>query len=40
MSYDNKTGDDFTIVKRKNSKSKSISNTTNNKKKLTLEDIK
>ena len=40
MSYDNNTYDDFTIVKRKNSKSKSISNTTNNKKKLTIEDIK
>lgn len=39
MSYDNDTSDDFIIVKRKNSKSKSIINTTNNKK-LTLEDIK
>ena len=39
MSYNNDTYDDFTIVKRKNSKSKSIINTTNNKK-LTIEDIK
>ena len=39
MSYYNDTYDDFTIVKRKNSKSKSIINTTNNKK-LTIEDIK
>ena len=39
MSYKNDTSDDFTIVKRKNSKSKSIINTTNNKK-LTIEDIK
>lgn len=37
MSYDNNTCDDFTIVKRKNSKCKHI---TNNNKKLTIEDIK
>ena len=40
MSDDNDTDDKFTLVKRKNSKSKCIINTTNNNKKLTLEDIK
>ncbi len=39
MSY-NDTNDDFTIVKRKNSKCKHITNTINNNKKLTIEDIK
>jgi predicted nucleotidyltransferase len=40
MSDDNDTDDKFTLVKRKNSKSKCIIKTTNNNKKLTLEDIK
>jgi predicted nucleotidyltransferase len=39
MSY-NDTNDDFTIVKRKNSKCKHITNTINNNKKLTIKDIK
>jgi predicted nucleotidyltransferase len=39
MSYDNDTGDDFIIVKRKNSKNKYIINSTI-KTKLTIEDIK
>jgi predicted nucleotidyltransferase len=40
MSYNDDNNDDFTIVKRKNLKSKCIINSTNNKKKLTAEDIK
>ena len=40
MSYKNDTCDDFTIVKRKNSKGKHTINSTNNNKKLNIEDIK
>jgi len=40
MSYNDDNNDDFTIVKRKNLKSKYIINSTNNNKKLTADDIK
>jgi predicted nucleotidyltransferase len=40
MSYNDDNNDDFTIVKRKNLKSKYIINSTNNNKKLTTDDIK